>query len=86
MCDFCDKITKEILEKKVKMRFNKINADSESEINVEAVVRLKIAETIKQIKEWERGAIKTSSFVGCSDAMAFAYKLCYELLESKFKV
>ena len=43
------------------------------------------AKGIGQIKEWEREAIKTGSFVGCSDAMAFAYKLCYELLESKLK-
>ena len=42
----------------------------------------KIAEIIKQIKEWEQIAVKTNSEAGCS--MAMAYKFCYELLEEKF--
>ena len=50
----------------------------------ESQVDVKIAKVIKQMKEWEQGAIKMDSFAGCSDAMAFTYKLCYELLESNF--
>ncbi len=51
---------------------------------LEAGVDVKIAKVIKQMKEWEQGAIRMDSFAGCSDAMAFTYKLCYELLESNF--
>ena len=35
---------------------------------------------IEKIKEWEQEAIKTNSEAGCSKAMAFAYRMCHELI------
>ena len=38
---------------------------------------------VRQIKEWEQEALKTNSEAGCSQAMAFAYRMCYELIEKE---